>query len=85
MEEADCCCGFAGSYSIKLPEISSELLKRKIQNIKKSGAEIVVTDCPGCLLWLRHGLQTVRSKIKVYHSAVFLADASGRHVVRVRS
>jgi len=77
MDEADRCCGFAGSYSIKLPEISSELLKRKIQNIKKSGAEIVVTDCPGCLLWLRYGLKTVKSKVKVYHSAVFLANASG--------
>jgi iron-sulfur cluster protein len=73
MDEADRCCGFAGSYSIKLPEISSELLKRKIENIQKSGAEIVLTDCPGCLLSLRRGLEAVQSKIKAYHSAEFLA------------
>ena len=78
MNEADRCCGFAGSYSMKLPEISSELLKRKIKNIEKSGAEIVVVDCPGCLLWLRRGLEKAKSKIQVLHSAVFLTEhASG--------
>jgi len=74
MDEADRCCGFAGSYSMKLPEISSELLKRKIKNIEKSGAEIVVVDCPGCLLWIKRGLEKARSKIQVLHSAVFLAQ-----------
>jgi iron-sulfur cluster protein len=74
MDEADRCCGFAGSYSMKLPEISSELLKRKIKNIEKSGAEIVVVDCPGCLLWIRRGLEKAKLKIQVLHSAVFLAQ-----------
>ena len=74
MDEADRCCGFAGSYSMKLPEISSELLKRKIKNIEKSGAEIVVVDCPGCLLWIRRGLEKAKSKIRVLHSAAFLAQ-----------
>jgi iron-sulfur cluster protein len=78
MEEADRCCGFAGAYSLKLPEISSELVQRKIKNIEKSGAEIVVVDCPGCLLWLRRGLEKAKSKIQVLHSAVFLVQyASG--------
>jgi Fe-S oxidoreductase len=74
MNEADRCCGFAGSYSMKLPEISAELLERKIKNIEKSGAEIVVVDCPGCLLWLKRGLEKAKSKIQVLHSAVFLAQ-----------
>jgi Fe-S oxidoreductase len=74
MDEADRCCGFAGSYSMKLPEISSELLKRKIKNIENSGAEIVLVDCPGCLLWLKLGLEKAKSKIRVLHSAVFLAQ-----------
>ncbi len=74
MDEADRCCGFAGSYSMKMPEISAELLNRKIKNIEKSGAEIVVVDCPGCLLWLRRGLEKAKSKIQVLHSAVFLAQ-----------
>jgi Fe-S oxidoreductase len=74
MDEADRCCGFAGTYSMKLPEISLELLERKIENIEKSGAEIVLTDCPGCLLSLRNGLKTAGSDIRAYHTAVFLAN-----------
>jgi len=78
MEEADRCCGFAGTYSMKLPEISSELLERKIRNIEKSGAEIVLTDCPGCLLSLRNGLKKANSNIQAHHTAVFLErHASG--------
>lgn len=78
MAEADRCCGFAGTYSMKLPEISSELLERKIKNIEESGAKIVLTDCPGCLLSLRNGLKKENSNIQAYHTAVFLAKhASG--------
>ncbi|NIM16264.1 MAG: 4Fe-4S dicluster domain-containing protein [Candidatus Aminicenantes bacterium] len=78
MDEADRCCGFAGTYSMKLPEISSQLLKQKIENIEKSGAEILLVDCPGCLTWLRHGLETANSNIRVLHTAVFLAEGLSR-------
>jgi iron-sulfur cluster protein len=73
MPESDRCCGFAGTYSIKLPEISGQLLNRKIENIKKSRANVVLTDCPGCLLSLKTGLEKEKSKILAQHSAVFLA------------
>lgn len=74
MEEADRCCGFAGSYSAKLPEISNEILKRKIKNIRDSGAQVVLTDCPGCLFALRKGLKIAGSPIEVHHTAVFIAS-----------
>jgi Fe-S oxidoreductase len=74
MEEADRCCGFAGTYSMKLPEISSELSGRKIENIEKSGAQILLVDCPGCLTWLRHGLAAAKSHVRALHTAVFLAE-----------
>ncbi len=74
MKEADRCCGFAGTYSVKLPEISGELLKRNVGNIKKSGASNVLVDCPGCLLSLRTGLEQANSRIRALHSAVFMAE-----------
>jgi iron-sulfur cluster protein len=74
MEDADRCCGFGGTYSVKLPEISAELLKRKIENIKKSGASHVLVDCPGCLLSLKTGLERETSRIRAHHSAVFMAQ-----------
>ena len=33
MDEHDMCCGMGGSYTIKLPEISAPILKRKLQNL----------------------------------------------------
>jgi iron-sulfur cluster protein len=73
MAESDRCCGFGGSYSLKYPEISLTLLERKIKHILESGAEIVVTDCPGCLIQLRGGLDQKGSSIQVKHTAEILA------------
>ncbi len=72
MDEADRCCGFGGSYCVKLPEVSAEMLERKVKNIENSGASLVVVDCPGCLMSLRGGLDTKKSNIKVLHSAQVL-------------
>lgn len=74
MAEADHCCGFAGTYNVKFPEISAELMRRKINNIEASGADIVAVDCPGCYLALRCGLERTGSGIMAYHSAVLLAE-----------
>ncbi|MGB9662902.1 MAG: heterodisulfide reductase-related iron-sulfur binding cluster, partial [Moorellaceae bacterium] len=65
--------GFGGSYSLKYPEISLALLERKLARISESGAEIVVTDCPGCLIQLRGGLDQKGSSVRVKHTAEILA------------
>ncbi|MFZ5942780.1 MAG: L-lactate dehydrogenase (quinone) large subunit LdhH [Bacillota bacterium] len=72
MEESDRCCGFGGSYCIKLPEISSELLSRKLKNVENSLADIVAVDCPGCLMSLRGGIDTKKSNKRVFHTAELL-------------
>lgn len=74
MNESDRCCGFAGSYSIKFPEISIPILDRKIDNIMETGAEIVAVDCPGCLMQIAGGLDQRNSPIKVKHTAEILLD-----------
>lgn len=73
MNECDRCCGFGGSYTAKFPEISAEIMERKLKNIEESGAEIVVTDCPGCMIQLKGGLDKKNSKIKVKHTAEIMA------------
>lgn len=72
MNESDRCCGFGGSYCIKLPEISQELLKRKLKNIEESKAQIVAVDCPGCLMNIRGGLDKQGSNVKALHTAQLL-------------
>ena len=74
MFEADMCCGMGGSYSLKLPEISAPILRRKLTNIKSTGATIVALDCPGCAMQIRGGLDKDGAPIAVKHTAELIAD-----------
>ncbi|MDH7568516.1 MAG: (Fe-S)-binding protein, partial [Armatimonadota bacterium] len=56
MAEADRCCGSAGSYSLLHFEVSMRLLAEKMGHVKETGASVVVTGNPGCLLQLRLGI-----------------------------
>jgi Fe-S oxidoreductase len=73
MAESDVCCGMAGSYSLKLPELSAPMLERKLQNLQATGAASVAMDCPGCVMQIRGGLDKLGSAIQVEHTAVRLA------------
>jgi len=73
-DEEDVCCGFGGTYSMKFPELSAELLKKKLANVEKTGAEVLLTDCPGCIMQLRGGLEAKGSRLEVRHVAEALAD-----------
>ena len=69
MFEGDTCCGMGGSYTVKQPELSMGMLKRKLKNIEDAGAEYVAAECPGCLIQLGGGLDKSGSKIKAKHPA----------------
>ena len=75
MFESDMCCGMGGSYSLKLPEISEPILKRKLLHIKETGAPIVAMDCPGCTMQIRGGFDKDGTPIQVRHTAELLADS----------
>ncbi len=52
MTDAGRCCGMAGTFSINFYDLSQKIAERKIADIKSTGADIVVTDCPGCQIQL---------------------------------
>ncbi len=52
MTGADECCGGAGSFHLDYPETAARILERKKRNIEATGADMVVTACPGCLVQL---------------------------------
>ncbi len=61
MPDADRCCGMAGTFSIYFYDLSRKIADKKVADIRTTGADIVVTDCPGCQIQLidgthRHGL-----------------------------
>ncbi|MCR4408760.1 MAG: LUD domain-containing protein [Candidatus Saccharicenans sp.] len=72
MENSDVCCGFAGVFSVEHAAVSEELLRQKLEAIEKAGAEVVVMDCPGCLLQIKGGLLTGKKRVQVKHSAELL-------------
>jgi L-lactate dehydrogenase complex protein LldF len=74
MFECDTCCGMGGSYTVKRPEISMQILKRKLKNIEDTGADFVSAECPGCLIQLCGGLDKAGSKIKAKHIAELLEE-----------
>jgi len=73
MSGCDTCCGFGGSYSLKYPEISREVLKKKIDAIRERGASIVAVDCPGCRLQIEGGVEVAGERVAVEHTATLLA------------
>ena len=73
-DEEEVCCGFGGTYSAKFPELSEQLLKKKLDNIETTGADLLLTDCPGCIMQLRGGLKKRGSHIEVKHTAEVLSE-----------
>jgi glycolate oxidase iron-sulfur subunit len=73
LEAADACCGSAGTYNIERPEMSDLILKRKLDTIRASGAEALVTSNPGCLLQLKKGLADHLPDVRIMHLTEVLA------------
>jgi len=64
---SDICCGSAGVYNITQTEASMELLAEKMKNAAGTGAEVIVTANPGCLLQMRAGAEIHKTGQKVLH------------------
>jgi glycolate oxidase iron-sulfur subunit len=75
MGESALCCGSAGIYNVTHPEMAAGLLNRKLDNAEKTGAQVLVTANPGCLLQLRAGLRDRGSEMKVVHIVDLLDEA----------
>ncbi len=61
------CCGLGGGVGFTNYELSMEVAEYKAENIKESGAEIVATACPGCMVQLKDSLHRFGVNAKVKH------------------
>lgn len=77
MEESDHCCGSAGTYNLTEPEMAQRLLRRKVANIRNTGAAIVSAANPGCILQIQAGLRAAGLAIEVIHPVELLDRAYG--------
>jgi glycolate oxidase iron-sulfur subunit len=73
--EAELCCGSAGIYNLVEPEPAQALADRKVGNLLSTGAEVVATSNPGCLLQIRQGLERAGRSLPAVHP-IELLDAS---------
>ena len=67
------CCGFGGLFAIEQPEISTEMLRRKLNEIEKAGAQTVVGCDVSCLMQIEGGLRKENADIRCSHLAQVLA------------
>ncbi len=72
MENAGTCCGMGGSFNITHYDLSLKILDKKLESLKKSGAQILVTGCMGCMLQFMDGIYQKGMDVKVMHLAEVL-------------
>ena len=70
----DECCGFGGVFSVEHPEISAEMLQRKINNLETTTAPTLVLADSGCRMNIQGGLSRQGKPQKVVHIAEVLAN-----------
>ena len=78
LAESEICCGSAGSYNLTEPEMADRLLARKTSHLLATGARLVVTGNPGCMLQMAAGLRARGAAIPVRHTVEVLAEALER-------
>jgi L-lactate dehydrogenase complex protein LldE len=73
---ADECCGFGGSFAVRLPEVSSQILAKKLANVESTGAGCLVACDAGCLMQMGGGLTRAKSRVRAVHLAELLDGGS---------
>ena len=73
IENAESCCGFGGTFSVKYPEISLAILDQKIEAIERAGVQAVVSGDASCLMQIGGRLSRKGSQVRVLHLAELLA------------
>lgn len=72
MEGADLCCGGGGAFSLKYYGLAMEIAEKKVDAIRKTGAEVVATGCPACQMHLSDALCRAGLNIPVVHTTQLL-------------
>ena len=79
LAESDLCCGSAGVYNLLEPAIAGELLTLKVKRIAESGAKVVATGNPGCLMQIAQGCRARGLDVELVHPVELLARAADAH------
>lgn len=73
LQEPEVCCGFGGTFCVKYPEISNQMVETKAEDIESSGADLLLAGDLGCLLNMAGKLKRRGAKTETRHVAEVLA------------
>ena len=75
---SEVCCGGAGVYNLLEPELSEEVLAEKLDNIERSGAEVLATGNAGCHMQIAAGARLAGMNLRVFHPVELLDESYRR-------
>jgi len=75
MSGSEDCCGFAGFFSLDFKELSKTIGRKKIENIHNTGADTLVTSCPGCIMQMEDLRRENSSGINIMHMVEIIDEA----------
>lgn len=74
MDGADSCCGSGGSFTLQHYDLSKRIGKRKRDNIVATGASVVATSCPACMLQIGDMLSQAGDRLAIRHPVEIYAE-----------
>src|SRR5262245_16087414 len=84
LTDAEVCCGFGGTFSVKYPDISNAIVERKAEHIAATGADLLLAGDLGCLMNMAGKLSRQGRRIAVRHVAEVLAGELGEPAIGER-
>jgi L-lactate dehydrogenase complex protein LldE len=77
-ENEELCCGFGGTFAVKMPDVSTAMADEKIKALVASGADTLISGDSSCLMHLSGRLRREGHDTRVYHLAQILDPENGR-------
>ena len=74
MKDSDVCCGFGGTFSVKMKSISTAMVQQKVENALDTGAEYIVSTEASCLMNINGYIKRNKLPIKTIHIADIIAS-----------
>jgi glycolate oxidase iron-sulfur subunit len=75
MEEPEMCCGFGGTFSFDHYDLARKISARKVENAAATGARIIATGCPGCIMHIRDAVARAGLALRVLHPIEILSSS----------
>ena len=85
LDEAEACCGFGGTFSVKFPEVSTAIVDRKVADIEQTGADTIVAGDMGCLMNIAGRLSRQGKPVKAFHIAELLAGMTDQPMFEIEA